>query len=105
MLFFKRQKQGHGKDNRKGNCYRGINSGTEALRILFEGLPMDCPGIVVWQHMPENFTKAFAQRLNTLCCYIKEASNNDSVLRGQVLIAREPSYAPLKEAGQGIMLR
>jgi two-component system, chemotaxis family, protein-glutamate methylesterase/glutaminase len=74
--------------------------GTEALRILFEGLPMDCPGMVVVQHMPENFTKAFAQRLNTLCLpTIKEATNNDSVLRGQVLIAPGNHHMLLKRSG------
>lgn len=74
--------------------------GTEALRILFEGLPMDCPGVVVVQHMPENFTKAFAKRLDSICLpTIKEASNNDSVLRGQVLIAPGNHHMLLKRSG------
>lgn len=74
--------------------------GTEALRVLFEALPMDCPGLVVVQHMPENFTKAFAKRLDTLCLpTIKEASNNDSVLRGQVLIAPGNHHMLLKRSG------
>jgi two-component system, chemotaxis family, protein-glutamate methylesterase/glutaminase len=74
--------------------------GTEALRVLFEGLPMDCPGMVVVQHMPENFTKAFAKRLDSLCQpTIKEASNNDSVLRGQILIAPGNHHMLLKRSG------
>ncbi|MBN2419219.1 MAG: chemotaxis response regulator protein-glutamate methylesterase [Deltaproteobacteria bacterium] len=74
--------------------------GTEALRILFESLPMDCPGVVVVQHMPENFTKAFAKRLDSICLpSIKEASNNDSVLRGQVLIAPGNRHMLLKRSG------
>lgn len=74
--------------------------GTEALRVLFEGLPMDCPGIVVVQHMPENFTKAFAKRLDSLCQpTIKEASNNDTVLRGQILIAPGNHHMLLKRSG------
>ena len=61
---------------------------------------MDCPGIVVVQHMPENFTKAFAKRLDSLCQpTIKEASNNDSVLRGQVLIAPGNHHMLLKRSG------
>ncbi len=74
--------------------------GTEALRVLFESLPMDCPGMVVVQHMPENFTKAFAKRLDSLCQpTIKEASNNDTVLRGQVLIAPGNHHMLLKRSG------
>jgi two-component system chemotaxis response regulator CheB len=74
--------------------------GTEALRVLFESLPMDCPGIVVVQHMPETFTKAFAKRLDSLCePTIKEAGNNDSVLRGQVLIAPGNHHMLLKRSG------
>src|SRR5581483_1537260 len=41
--------------------------GTEALRTLLEGLPGDTPGIVIVQHMPELFTRAFASRLDGLC--------------------------------------
>ena len=41
--------------------------GTEAIRAFLETLPPDAPGIVIVQHMPENFTAAFARRLDTLC--------------------------------------
>src|SRR5215831_14488948 len=48
--------------------------GTEALRSLLEVLPADAPGIVIVQHMPEMFTRAFANRLNGLCrIEVKEA--------------------------------
>ncbi|WP_022664968.1 protein-glutamate methylesterase/protein-glutamine glutaminase [Desulfospira joergensenii] len=74
--------------------------GTEALRTLFEALPHDAPGMVVVQHMPENFTKAFAKRLDGLCrVSIKEAENNDTVLRGQVLIAPGNKHMLLKRSG------
>jgi chemotaxis response regulator CheB len=62
--------------------------GTEALKIFLEMMPLNAPPIVIVQHMPEKFTTAFAQRLNTSCkITVKEARNNDSVLRGQALIA------------------
>ncbi len=74
--------------------------GTEALRVLFETLPSDAPGMVVVQHMPENFTKAFARRLDEECLVtIKEARNNDTVLRGQVLIAPGNHHMLLKRSG------
>jgi len=62
--------------------------GTEALRTFLEALPVDSPGVVIVQHMPEKFTAAFAQRLDRLCkVSVKEAATGDSVLRGHVLIA------------------
>jgi two-component system chemotaxis response regulator CheB len=74
--------------------------GTEALRIFLEALPMDAPGIVIVQHMPESFTAAFANRLNTLCSItVKEAANGDSVLRGRALIAPGNSHILLKRSG------
>ncbi|PTB97327.1 chemotaxis response regulator protein-glutamate methylesterase [Marivirga lumbricoides] len=74
--------------------------GTEALRVFLEGLPSDAPGIVIVQHMPEHFTRSFAERLNTLCkVTVKEAANGDSVLRGRVLIAPGNRHMLLKRSG------
>src|SRR4029079_19809997 len=41
--------------------------GTEALLAILREMPVDCPGIVVVQHMPEKFTAQFAARLGPLC--------------------------------------
>lgn len=74
--------------------------GTEALRIFLEELPMDIPGIVVVQHMPEHFTATFAQRLDSLCrVTVKEAVDGDTVLRGRVLIAPGNRHCLLKRSG------
>ena len=74
--------------------------GTEALRVFLEALPRDAPGIVVVQHMPEHFTHAFAERLNTLCrVTIKEAAHNDTVIPGRTLIAPGNSHALIKRSG------
>ncbi len=74
--------------------------GTEALRIFLEGMPMDAPGIVIVQHMPEQFTAAFAKRLDTLCrVSVKEAENNDTVIRGRALIAPGNRHTLLKRSG------
>ncbi|GLC80486.1 protein-glutamate methylesterase/protein-glutamine glutaminase [Lacrimispora brassicae] len=62
--------------------------GTEATLQVLKDLPPDTPGIVVTQHMPEGFTKMYADRLNHLCqMNVKEAQTGDVVERGQVLIA------------------
>lgn len=74
--------------------------GTEALRIMLEALPLDAPGVVVVQHMPEHFTTTFAKRLNDLCrVSVKEAVNNDTVIPGQVLIAPGNQHMLLKRSG------
>ncbi len=74
--------------------------GTEALRVFLEALPMDAPGMVVVQHMPEHFTASFAQRLDRDCrISVKEAADNDTVLRGRVLIAPGNLHTLLKQSG------
>ena len=74
--------------------------GTEALRSLLEVLPPDAPGIVIVQHMPEVFTRAFANRLDGLCqISVKEAEANDTVLRGRALIAPGNHHLLLKRSG------
>ena len=74
--------------------------GTEALRAFLEVLPPDAPGIVIVQHMPELFTRAFANRLDGLCrVTVKEAETNDTVLRGRALIAPGNHHLLLKRSG------
>lgn len=74
--------------------------GTEALTNFLKALPPDSPGIVIVQHMPEMFTKSFAERLNELCnITVKEATNGDSVIRGRALIAPGNYHTLLKRSG------
>ncbi len=74
--------------------------GTEALRVFLEAMPPDAPGIVIVQHMPENFTRSFAQRLDGLCqVSVKEAEDNDTVIRGRALIAPGNRHLLLKRSG------
>ncbi len=62
--------------------------GTEALRKIISALPATSPGIVVVQHMPERFTKMFAERLNEIAAMeVKEAESGDRIQNGKVLIA------------------
>ncbi len=74
--------------------------GTEAIKTFLMDMPLDCPGIVIVQHMPEMFTRQFAQRLDSLCkISVKEATNGDNVLRGQALIAPGSHHMLLKRSG------
>lgn len=62
--------------------------GTEALRLFLSALPADCPGVVIVQHMPERFTRAFAERLDGLTAIsVREANHGDRVLAGRALLA------------------
>ncbi len=74
--------------------------GTEALKVFLEMLPEDTPGIVIVQHMPENFTAAFAKRLDSVCrVTVKEAQDNDTIVRGRALIAPGNHHVLLKRSG------
>jgi two-component system chemotaxis response regulator CheB len=74
--------------------------GTEALVHILQCLPYDSPGLVIVQHMPEHFTRSFANRLNDICdISVKEAQNNDTVIRGRALIAPGNMHTLLKRSG------
>jgi len=62
--------------------------GTKAIEAVLRSMPSTTPGIVIVQHMPENFTKSFSERLNDLCpMEVREAKDNDHVIPGVALIA------------------
>ena len=74
--------------------------GTQALEAVLGALPLNSPGIVVVQHMPEKFTTAFAARLNDICrITVKEAQDKNRVLPGQVLIAPGGKHLLLRRSG------
>ncbi|MGM0530519.1 MAG: protein-glutamate methylesterase/protein-glutamine glutaminase [Bacteroidota bacterium] len=74
--------------------------GTEAIAKFLEELPVDSPGIIIVQHMPEQFTRSFAERLDDTCrVTVKEAANGDSLIRGHVLIAPGNYHTLLKRSG------
>jgi two-component system, chemotaxis family, protein-glutamate methylesterase/glutaminase len=62
--------------------------GTEALRLFLAALPVDCPPVAIVQHMPEGFTRAFADRLNKECSVeVSEARDGERLENGRALIA------------------
>jgi two-component system chemotaxis response regulator CheB len=74
--------------------------GNEALRLFLEAMPLDCPPIVIVQHMPEAFTAAFARRLDSICgIAVSEARDGDRLLRGHALIAPGNRHTLLKRSG------
>ena len=74
--------------------------GTEAIKTVLMGMPLNSPGIVVVQHMPAKFTASFAERLNSLCdITVTEAKDGDSVKNGAALIAPGNFHMFLKRSG------
>jgi two-component system chemotaxis response regulator CheB len=74
--------------------------GTQALQTVLSALPSVTPGIVIVQHMPPQFTAAFAARLNSVCQIdVREAKNNDRVVPGTALIAPGGKHMMLHRSG------
>ena len=78
--------------------------GTEAIKELLIRMPADAPGILIAQHMPQAFTKSFANRLDGLCkIKVIEAEGNERILPGHAYIAPGHSHLLLKRSGANYM--
>jgi two-component system chemotaxis response regulator CheB len=69
----------------------GVSTGgPAALDILLPALPASCPlPVLIVQHMPELFTKLFAERLNGRCpLQVREAVEGEPVRTGSIYIAK-----------------
>ena len=65
-------------------------------------LPADAPGIVAVIHMPENFTRTYAQRLDGECkVRVREARSGDRIVPGQVLLAPGNQHLTVVRHGPG----
>lgn len=80
--------------------------GTEAVKDVLAALPPNTPPILITQHMPERFTKTWADRMNTLCrISVKEAEDGDSVLPGHALVAPGSYHMTLVRSGARYSVR
>jgi two-component system, chemotaxis family, protein-glutamate methylesterase/glutaminase len=80
--------------------------GTEALRVFLAALPTDCPPIVIVQHMPEMFTKAFAERLDKECAIrVEEAQDGNRLQNGQALIAPGNRHMLVNRRGEELVVQ
>ena len=80
--------------------------GTEAVKDILEALPPNTPPIVITQHMPERFTKTWADRMNGLCrISVKEAQDGDSVLPSHALVAPGNYHMRLVRSGARYTVR
>ena len=76
--------------------------GTEAIKVFLEGIPADCPPILVVQHMPEMFTASFAKRLDGLSApKVIESQGGEALQRGMVYIAPGHSHLQIRKGAGG----
>lgn len=74
--------------------------GTVAIEAILKVLPSNIPGIVITQHMPEMFTRSFAERLDSICeIDVKEAEDGDSIMSGRALIAPGNKHMLMRMSG------
>ncbi|MGC3970551.1 MAG: protein-glutamate O-methylesterase CheB [Pirellulales bacterium] len=78
-------------DYRVGHKIVAIGSstgGVEALIAVLQKFPANCPPTVITQHMPQTFTKSFAERLNRLCApVVEEATDGARLEIGKIYLA------------------
>lgn len=81
-------------------CIGASTGGTEALRAVLEALPSDAPGIVIVQHMPQGFTRTFAERMNrTSAMQVSEAHEGQVITQGVAVIAPGDRHLLLRRNG------
>jgi two-component system chemotaxis response regulator CheB len=84
----------------------GVSTGgVQAVHRLLADLPADAPGLVVVQHMPPDFTSAFAQRLNTdpaIAIEVAEAKHLDPIRPGLALVIPGDVHGLVRRAGGGL---
>jgi two-component system, chemotaxis family, protein-glutamate methylesterase/glutaminase len=91
----------HIKDTAEKIIVIGASTGgTHAIQAFLEKMPPNCPGIVIVQHMPEVFTKSFADRLNSICCIkVKEGEHGDQIIPGKAIIAPGNKHMMINKSG------
>ena len=93
-------KPGNLKTTEKVIVVGASTGGTEALKDFLLMIPENMPPILIVQHMPKHFTKAFADRLNRLSkAHVQEAENGMKLKRGEVFVAPGDEHMLLKSSG------
>jgi two-component system chemotaxis response regulator CheB len=74
--------------------------GTEAIAAVLSSLPASTPGVMIAQHIPPGFSRAFANRLNEICAFeVREAKDGDMVRPGLALVAPGDFHLLLRKSG------
>jgi two-component system chemotaxis response regulator CheB len=81
-------------------CIGASTGGTEAIKAVLCNMPADAPGMLITQHMPESFTRSFAERLNGLSAMtVKEAAHLERILPGHAYVAPGHSHLRVRKSG------
>jgi len=74
--------------------------GTEAIAHVLAQMPADSPGIVIAQHIPAEFSRRFAERLNGCSSLtVREARDGDPVLIGHAYVAPGSHHLRIVRSG------
>lgn len=80
--------------------------GTVALEFILSSLPSNLPPILIVQHMPENYTLKFSERLNELSfLQVRESSPGTILQAGYVYIAKGGEHMLFDRKGTAAVLR
>jgi two-component system chemotaxis response regulator CheB len=87
-------------------CIGASTGGTEAVREMLEVFPADCPATLITLHMPPEFTRRFAARLDGLCRpKVKQAEDGERLLAGHAYVAPGGLHLALKRGSSGYVVR
>lgn len=79
--------------------------GTQALQDILLSMPKEIPPVLITQHIPPVFSKALADRLNSLCPFeVKEGEDGDDVVPNRVIIAPGGHHMRLASGGRKIII-
>lgn len=88
------------KDQTKLIAIGTSTGGTQALEFILTQLPATLPGIVVVQHMPAAFTRAFAERMDQMSALkVVEAEDQMQILAGHAYIAPGGLHLQIEKRG------
>ena len=80
--------------------------GTEAIREVLQGLPANCPPVLIVQHIPPMFSKSFADRLNQSCAMsVREAKDGDLIETGVTLVAPGGLHMLVRRVSSGLQVK